>query len=88
MNNQLWNNIYKLYGIVLDLRELLGGLMNEHLGIEKDWLPEQLKTVKNLCDTALLLIEHNRRELLPTVLELLHEQSQTIIDKECVIGES
>ena len=53
----------------------------------KDWLPEQLQTIKNLCDTALLLIAHNRRELLPTILEVLYEQAQIVVDEECVIGE-
>lgn len=32
MNQEFWNNIYKLYGIVLDLRELLGKIINGRLG--------------------------------------------------------
>lgn len=49
-----------------------------------DWLPEQLKTSRNLIDIALLLIETGNRHLLATVLELLHEQTQTIIDENCI----
>ena len=53
--------------------------------MKKDWLEEQLKTTRNLTDIALLLIETNHRELLPTVLELLFEQCQEILDSHCVI---
>ena len=50
-----------------------------------DWLPEQLKTSRNLIDVALLLIETDNRHLLATVLELLFEQCQQIIDEQCVV---
>ena len=50
---------------------------------KKDWLPEQLKTTKNLCDTALLILE-NDKTLLPTILELLYEQVQDILDEQCI----
>lgn len=53
-----------------------------------DWLSEQLKTSRNLIDVALLLLEQRvdkRQTLLPTVLELLYEQVQTIIDEQCVV---
>lgn len=53
---------------------------------EIDWLPEQLKTSGNLIDIALLLIETGNRHLLATVLELLFEQTQTIVDENCVKG--
>ena len=52
---------------------------------EIDWLPEQLKTTKNLCDVALLLLEQRidkRQTLLPTILEFLYEQCQQIIDEQ------
>ncbi len=52
---------------------------------EIDWLPEQLKTSRNLINIALLLIETNNRHLLATVLELLHEQTQTIIYENCIV---
>jgi len=52
-----------------------------------DWLPEQLKTSRNLIDVALLLIETDNRHLLATILELLHEQTQAIIDENCVVKE-
>ena len=49
-----------------------------------DWLPEQLKTSRNLIDVALLLIRTGNRDLLPTILEFLYGQVQTIIDENCV----
>ncbi|KKN12489.1 hypothetical protein LCGC14_1016130 [marine sediment metagenome] len=48
------------------------------------WLKEQIQTSRNLCEIALILIEIKRGELLPTVLELLHYYTQTIIDKHCI----
>lgn len=94
---EFWANITKLYSVILETQEILAKIINGRLGeydkvssmvTEKDWLPEQLQTTRNLCDTALLLIEHNRRELLPTILELLHWYTQTIIDTQCVVSES
>lgn len=55
--------------------------------MDKDWLPEQLKTTKNLCDIALLLLEQRidkRQTLLPTILEFLYEQVQQILDEQCI----
>lgn len=52
-----------------------------------DWLPEQLKTIRNLTGVALLLIETNNRKWLPTILELLYEQCQQVIDENCVVRE-
>ena len=52
---------------------------------EIDWLPEQLKTSRNLIDIALLLIETENRHLLATVLELLYEQVQTITEENCIV---
>ena len=49
-----------------------------------DWLPEQLKSVRNLCGMALLLIETNNQKWLPTILEVLYEQVQQILDEQCV----
>ncbi len=51
---------------------------------ELDWLPEQLKTSRNLIDISLLLIETENRHLLATALELLYEQTQTITLENCV----
>lgn len=53
-----------------------------------DWLPEQIKTSRNLCDVSLLLIETGKRHLLSTVLELLYEQVQVIIEENCVVGDA
>lgn len=55
--------------------------------MKKDWLEDQLRTTRNLTDIALLLIETNHRELLPTILELLFEQVQTVLDENCIVKE-
>lgn len=52
---------------------------------EKNWLEEQLKTSRNLIDISLLLVKLQRSDLLPTALETLLEQVQTIVDENCVI---
>ena len=49
-----------------------------------DWLPEQLKTVSNLCQISQILININRRELLPTALELMLIECQEIVLENCV----
>ena len=50
-----------------------------------DYLLESVKTVENLCIISKILIEVERRELLPTVLEFLHQETQHIIDDYCVV---
>ena len=52
--------------------------------MDKDWLPDQLQTTRNLTEVAYLLIETGNRHLLATVLELLYEQVQTILDENCI----
>jgi len=51
----------------------------------EDWLPDQLRTCRNLLDIALLLVEVDKRELLPTVLELLKIETDKIVEESCVI---
>ena len=54
---------------------------------KQDWLPDQLKTTMNLCSVALLILEQRvdkRQILLPTILEFLYEQVQTILDENCI----
>jgi len=53
--------------------------------MDKDWLPEQLKTSRNLIDIALLLFDTGNKHLLPTTLEFLYEQVQAILDEQCVV---
>lgn len=50
-----------------------------------DYLLEQIKTIRNLCEVALLLRESNRGGLLPTILELIFEESQSMNDDNCVV---
>jgi len=52
---------------------------------EPDWLNETVKTLNNLCLITFVLIDTDRRELLPTVLELMHLETQELIDKYCVV---
>lgn len=54
--------------------------------MDKDWLPEQLKTSRNLIDISLLLIETGNRHLLATVLELLYAEVQVVLDEQCVVN--
>ena len=53
-------------------------------GEERHWLREYLKTTRNLCDVSLIVLEQGRDELLPTVLELMHVETQNIVDEYCV----
>uniref|UniRef100_A0A6M3KTB2 Uncharacterized protein n=1 Tax=viral metagenome TaxID=1070528 RepID=A0A6M3KTB2_9ZZZZ len=53
---------------------------------EQDWLQETIKTVNNLCLISFILIDADRRELLPTVIELMHLETQDLINDYCVIN--
>lgn len=48
------------------------------------WLREQLKTVSNLTDIAILVINDRRYELLPTVLELMLIEVQDLVSENCI----
>ena len=50
-----------------------------------EWLGEQLRTVQRLCETALILLEIKREDLLPTILEIILEQVQQIVDNNCIV---
>ena len=52
-----------------------------------DWLLEQIKTCKNLCMIAEILIEQERKELLPTILELLFVEIDNIVEEHCTVGQ-
>ena len=45
---------------------------------------ERLKTCKNLCETAIILIEVNRRDLLSTIEETLGHLTQEILLDYCI----
>jgi len=53
--------------------------------IQPNDLEERLKTTRNRCDIALLLIEHNP-ELLPTILEDMFYGVQEILRLYCIKG--
>ena len=48
----------------------------ENEELKKSWLPEQLKSISNLCAISLVLIEADLKPLLPTVLEYMFEICQ------------
>ena len=48
-------------------------------------LLEQLKTIGNLVEVSIIIIDFGREELLPTILELLYLESQDIINEYCVV---
>jgi len=48
---------------------------------------EQLKTVRNLVDIAVILFNIGREDLLPTVLELMQVEIQEVVLSYCVVDE-
>ena len=52
------------------------------------WLPDQLETIKKLCDISLALIHAETYDLLATPLEYLYEEAQRIIDENCIVEEA
>lgn len=54
-------------------------------------LKEQLKTIRNLCDIAILLEEkgalNQRAVLMPTLLELLHIETAKAVEEHCIVDE-
>ena len=54
--------------------------------LQDDDLEERLKTTRNRCAIALNLIEHDRQDLLATILEDLFCGTQSILDLYCVEG--
>ena len=52
--------------------------------IQPNDLEERIKTTKNRVDIALLLIEHDRLDLINTILEDMFFGIQTIMDYYCV----
>jgi len=60
--------------------------------MNNDFLLEQIKTIRNLCDVAIFLrqekgIECEKGSLLATILELLYEEAQSLTDEHCVVKE-
>ncbi len=51
---------------------------------ERHWLREYLKTTRNLCNVALIVLEQGKDDLMPTVLELMHVETQRLVDDYCV----
>ena len=53
--------------------------------MEMDYLLEQVKTIHNLAEIAILL--RARVDLLPTILELILVEAQDLNETHCVIRE-
>ena len=53
--------------------------------MDVDWLGEQLKTIHNLAEISLVLYNLGKTELLPTVLELLAIELQTVLEEHCIV---
>lgn len=55
-------------------------------------LTEQIKTRRNLCDIALLVIEkgqlNQRVVLLPTILEVLYLEVADALEAHCIVDDS
>lgn len=54
---------------------------------EQDWLEEQLKTIRNLCETAIIIHRLERDDLVPTLLEEILGEAQQVVDDYCVVKE-
>lgn len=63
-----------------------------------EWLSEQLKTIRNLCDIALAIqglgemfedkdLKEHYQSLLPTLFELMLVEIQQVVDENCVVKE-
>lgn len=44
-----------------------------------DYLLEEIKTIKNLADIALLVYQMNRKELMATITEVLYQHIQDTV---------
>ena len=51
--------------------------------MEEPELRELVKSIRNRCDIALLLTGHSTNHLLPTILEDLSVDAQTIVMEYC-----
>ncbi len=47
-----------------------------------EWLVEDIKSCRNLCDIILILLEQGRGDLLATPLEILFEKIRHLIDNQ------
>ncbi len=53
-------------------------------------LKEDIKTIRNLCDIASLILEQHvdkRQTLLPAILEQMFLNIQDVVDEHCVVRE-
>jgi len=57
--------------------------MEEPETAEND-LVERIKTTKNRCEIALLILDNGREDLIYTELEDMYYGTQVILDKYCI----
>ena len=51
-------------------------------------LGEKLQTIKNLVEVAIIIYGLNRDDLIPTLLELLKIEIDTVVEEHCVIPQT
>ena len=51
------------------------------------FLQGDLDSLSNLCQIAELLLHYDKTELLPTILELMHIQTQNLVDSYCCVDD-
>ena len=49
-----------------------------------EWLPDRLETLKNLTETALILLEHGTEPQVISILELMYYYTQEMILADCI----
>lgn len=52
-----------------------------------DWQIEQLKTISNLCQIAIIVKEQGRDDLMPSIIEVIYLESQGMVDDHCIKDE-
>ena len=52
-----------------------------------DYLLESLKTIRNLCETAAVLRNLGRDDLIPRILEVVLLEAQELTESYCIVDE-
>ncbi|MCK5236286.1 MAG: hypothetical protein KAR06_04795 [Deltaproteobacteria bacterium] len=56
-----------------------------HNGIDIPRLKEQLKTILHLVEISLLIADGQNEHLLPSILEVIHLESQNMLESQCIV---
>ena len=49
-------------------------------------LKEQLKTIRNLCEISLIIVD--KPPLLPSILEVLYFECQNMVETQCIVEDA